>query len=73
MDYLRQNLMRHADLTPIPEAYTAFKPNGHAEPRFQVYHTCRDFQALQRCAKTRDALDEAIWRDNAEKLLGHPM
>jgi hypothetical protein len=55
-------------MTPIPEAYTEFKPDGHLEPIFQIEHTCRDFDAIQRWAKGRDALDERVWRDNAERL-----
>lgn len=57
-----------ADLTPIPETYTTLKPNGSALPIFQIEHTCRDFSAVQRWAKGRDALDEAVWEENAEKL-----
>ncbi|KAL6909222.1 hypothetical protein GGI43DRAFT_429816 [Trichoderma evansii] len=68
MDSIRQSLMCTADLTPIPEAYTAYKPNGSLEPIFQVFHTCRDFKAIQKWAKTRDSLDDAVWRLNAERL-----
>lgn len=68
LDTIRQSIMCHADMTPIPEAYTEFKPDGHLEPIFQIEHTCRDFEAIQRWAKGRDALDERVWRDNAERL-----
>jgi hypothetical protein len=60
--------MCEADMTPIPEIHTTFRPNGGLEPVFQVEHTCRDFKAMQKWAKQRDALDEALWRDNAERL-----
>jgi hypothetical protein len=68
IDTIRQSIMCTSDLTPIPEAYTDFKPNGHLEPIFQIEHTCRDYSAIQKWAKGRDALDGAIWRKNAERL-----
>jgi hypothetical protein len=68
IDTLRQSIMCHSDLTLIPEVFTHFRPNGHLMPVFQISHTCRDFGAVQRWAKTRDATDENIWRDNAMRL-----
>ncbi|EXJ58084.1 hypothetical protein A1O7_05508 [Cladophialophora yegresii CBS 114405] len=68
IDSIRQSLMCEADMTPIPEIHTTFRPNGGLEPVFQVEHTCRDFNAMQKWAKQRDALDEALWRDNAQRL-----
>jgi hypothetical protein len=55
-------------MTPIPEVYTANRPNGKLEPVFQVKHTCRDFRSMQKWAKQRDALDDEVWRGNAERL-----
>ncbi|OAL29030.1 hypothetical protein AYO22_02466 [Fonsecaea multimorphosa] len=68
IDSIRQSLMCEADMTPVPEIHTTHRPNGELEPVFQVTHTCRDFKAMQKWAKSRDALDEALWRDNAERL-----
>ncbi|KAJ5509054.1 hypothetical protein N7527_011197 [Penicillium freii] len=68
IDTIRQSLICTADMTPIPEAYTPYKPNGSLEPIFQIEHTCRDFAAIQKWAKGRDALDEEVWRKNAKRL-----
>ncbi|OKL61631.1 hypothetical protein UA08_03512 [Talaromyces atroroseus] len=62
------SIMCASDMTPIPEAHTDFKPNGNLEPIFQIEHTCRDYSAIQKWAKGRDALDDTVWRKNAEKL-----
>ncbi|KAJ2982629.1 hypothetical protein NQ176_g1258 [Zarea fungicola] len=68
LDTIRQSLMCTGDLTPIPEAFTPYKPDGSLEPIFQVFHSCRDYEAIQKWAKTRDALDDNVWRSNAERL-----
>jgi hypothetical protein len=55
-------------MTLIPETYTELNPRGRLEPIFQVQHTCRDFDAIRKWAKTRDAVDEEVWRENAKRL-----
>jgi Mycotoxin biosynthesis protein UstYa len=64
--------MCQADLTPIPEVYTDLRPPGRArvQPVFQVHHTCRDWGEIQRWAKRRDALDDAVRDENAARLKG---
>lgn len=36
---------------------------------FDNIHMCRDFDALKRWMRTRDAEDAAPWRENADRLL----
>ena len=44
IDYLRQVLMCHGDLTPITLAYD-IKEN-FVKPDFRIKHTCRDFESI---------------------------
>lgn len=56
-----------SDMTPIPEAYTNFRPRPKYAPVFQVHHTCRDYRAIQEWAKSRNVAS-AEWKQNARRL-----
>lgn len=53
VDYLRQVLMCHGDLTPITLHY-AENRIPHVMPDFKIKHTCRNFEAIWDFAAKRN-------------------
>jgi hypothetical protein len=51
LDHIRQQLMCHADMTPIPVIW--YEGHGRSFVQSDVVHTCRDWDALHRFISTR--------------------
>ncbi|KAK3368288.1 hypothetical protein B0H63DRAFT_565013 [Podospora didyma] len=54
VDLIRQTLMCHADISPIPFHVNAPKNTGIL-PRLQTTHTCRNFERIQQWARDHSA------------------
>ncbi|KAK8915307.1 hypothetical protein VCV18_010853 [Metarhizium anisopliae] len=67
IDSLRQSLMCAGDMTLIKTFWIEKRHRMMAD--FDNIHMCRDFDALKRWMRTRDAEDAAPWRENADRLL----
>jgi hypothetical protein len=52
VDYLRQTLMCHGDLTPITLTYN--KTKQFTDPNFRIKHTCRNFDSIWQFAAKRN-------------------
>ena len=51
LDYIRQALMCHADSTPVRLEWR--KESHFLIPKFDQYHTCRNFELLHEWSKER--------------------
>ncbi|KAB2568586.1 hypothetical protein BFW01_g352 [Lasiodiplodia theobromae] len=66
LDHIRQQLMCHADLTPIPVIW--YEGHGRSFVQSDVVHTCRNWGALQKFMHTRADLTE-VWAERRVKQL----
>ncbi len=55
LDYLRQALMCHGDITPVLSYYSDVLQ--HETPDFEIKHTCRNFERIQEWSKARRRTD----------------
>jgi hypothetical protein len=78
IDLIRQSLMCHSDVTPLVFQWSEAEQKH--EPMPNIYHTCRNFEAIQEWAKERavhpnshfyqlkrvlnDPLDPSTWVGN---------
>jgi hypothetical protein len=56
IDQMRQSLMYTVNVTPVPYAW--YSKYGAYVPSPDIMHTCRNFEAVQECARKRPA---GVW------------
>ncbi|KAK1755404.1 hypothetical protein QBC47DRAFT_360330 [Echria macrotheca] len=66
LDGLRRSLMCHGDMTFIPIEWS--ENRGWIMPIFDTVYTCRDYDALRKWTRDRDAADPKVYPQNAERL-----
>lgn len=66
LDGLRRSLMCHADMTFIPVRWS--ENRGWIMPIFDTVYTCRDYDAMKRWTRDRDAADPKTYPQNAKRL-----
>ena len=61
VDQIRQYIMCHGDLTPIPTRYYASVGDNYVMS--DVTHTCRNFKRIREWVDRRHAVDNGTWVD----------